>query len=175
MGGNTGRTAGIILIVAGLGFFVLMVGWLFVQAQSESLTGGGAVLGALIAFIFIVVPLVGIGAFLYLKGSQEAREEAQVQQQRRILDMVLTRGQVRISDMVLELKSTREQVQAWIYDLVGKELFSGYVNWSEGILYSRDASQLRGTNKCPNCGGQVELAGKGIVRCPYCGSDIFLS
>jgi hypothetical protein len=163
-----------ILIAAGLGFCALMAAWLVVQSQSN-LSAGGAVLGALVAFVFVVVPLVGLGAFLFIRGTQEAKEQAQVEQQRRILDMVLTRGQVRISDMVLELKTTREQVQAWIYDLVGKELFSGYVNWGEGVLYSRDASQLRANNKCPNCGGEVELAGKGVVRCPYCGAEIFLS
>lgn len=174
MGGNTGRIAGIILIAAGLGFCLLAALWLGVQVQS-SLSPGGAVLGALVAFIFVVVPLVGLGAYLLIRGSQEAKEQAQIEKERRVLDMVMTRGQVRISDLALELKSSREQVQAWIYDLVGKELFSGYVNWSEGVLYSRDASQLRANNKCPNCGGEVELAGKGVVRCPYCGSDIFLS
>ena len=29
--------------------------------------------------------------------------------------------------------------------------------------------------ECPNCGGKLELAGKGIVTCPYCGVQIFLS
>ncbi len=27
---------------------------------------------------------------------------------------------------------------------------------------------------CPNCGGQLELGGKGIIKCPYCGAEIFL-
>ena len=175
MGGNTGRIAGVVLIVAGLGFCALMALWLLVQTSGGSLTRGGAVLGALVAFVFIVVPLVGLGGFLFYRGAQEVREEEQIAKERRILDMVMTRGQVRISDLALELKANCEQVQAWIYDLVGKELFSGYVNWSEGVLYSRDASQLRASSKCPNCGGEVELAGKGVVRCPYCGSEIFLS
>lgn len=168
---NIGRTAGIILILAGVGFGLLAGVWLAVSGTSR----GGAILGALLAFLFVVVPLVGLGAYLFLRGSQEAREQAQVEHERRILDMVMTRGQVRISDLVLELKANRDQVQNWIYDLVGKELFSGYVNWNEGVLYARDASQLRGNNKCPNCGGQLELAGKGVVHCPYCGTDIFLS
>lgn len=168
---NVGRTAGIVLILAGVGFCLLAGAWLAVSGTSR----GGAVLGALLAFLFVVVPLVGLGAYLYLRGSQEAREQAQVEHERRILDMVMTRGQVRISDLVLELKASRDQVQNWIYDLVGKELFSGYVNWNEGVLYARDASQLRGNNKCPNCGGQLELVGKGVVRCPYCGTEIFLS
>jgi hypothetical protein len=73
----------------------------------------------------------------------------------------------------LELNATRDQVKEWIYDLVGKGLFTGYINWDEGILYSKQVSDM-GTNKCPNCAGQLELAGKGVVGCPYCGTEIFL-
>lgn len=28
---------------------------------------------------------------------------------------------------------------------------------------------------CPNCGGVLEPAGKGLVRCRYCGTEIYLS
>jgi ribosomal protein S27AE len=76
--------------------------------------------------------------------------------------------------VALELDATRDRVKRWIYDLVHKGLFAGYINWDEGTLYSRDASQLHGHN-CPNCGGEVELAGKGVVKCPYCGAEIFLT
>jgi DNA-directed RNA polymerase subunit RPC12/RpoP len=34
---------------------------------------------------------------------------------------------------------------------------------------------MRGQNRCPNCGGEVELAGKGVIKCPYCGAEIFLT
>jgi hypothetical protein len=58
--------------------------------------------------------------------------------------------------------------------LVGKGLFSGYIDWQDGILYSRQVRQLRGAGACSNCGGKLELAGKGIIKCPYCASDIFI-
>ena len=57
--------------------------------------------------------------------------------ERQLLNIVLPRGQVTMSDLVLELGSTSDQVKAWIYDLVGKGLFSGYINWNDGILYSQ--------------------------------------
>jgi len=88
--------------------------------------------------------------------------------------MVQAQGQVQISDVALELDGSRDQVKAWVYDLVHKGLFAGYINWDEGTLISRDAAQLRG-NKCPSCGGELELAGKGVVQCPFCGAEIFLT
>jgi DNA-directed RNA polymerase subunit RPC12/RpoP len=30
------------------------------------------------------------------------------------------------------------------------------------------------TTKCPNCGGEREVVGKGVVKCPYCGSELFV-
>jgi DNA-directed RNA polymerase subunit RPC12/RpoP len=89
--------------------------------------------------------------------------------------MVMTKGQVSIADIALEMDMSVDQVKAWVYDLVGKGLFSGYVNWNDGILYSKQASQIREGGKCPNCGGQLTLAGKGVVTCQYCGTDIFLA
>ncbi len=94
---------------------------------------------------------------------------AKIDQQRQLLNIVSTRGQVSISDLVLEMKSTRDQVEKDLNELVGRGLFSGYVDWNKGMLYSVEASKLQGAQFCPNCGGKLELAGKGIVTCPYCG------
>jgi DNA-directed RNA polymerase subunit RPC12/RpoP len=100
---------------------------------------------------------------------------AEVEKEQKLLGMIQTQGQISISEAAIELDVDRSQVEDWIYDLVDKRLFAGYVNWDERMLYSRDASQMRGQNRCPNCGGEVELAGKGVVKCPYCGVEIFLS
>jgi len=168
-----GRTVGIILIAVGVIIAVVILVMMAAGIAQDELTGGGAILGFGLGLI-IVLPLVGAGIFLMIKGKSEEAELTQVRNQRKILDMVKTQGKVSISDVVLELRTDREQVKAWIYDLVGKGLFSGYINWDDGILYSEDASKLK-TDKCPNCGGQIELAGKGVTQCPFCGTEIFLS
>ena len=172
---STGRIAGIILISLAL-LICLGAGALFgVQLFSESTaTLGGQTLGFVLVFIFIVLPLAAVGAYLLWHGRQEEARMSRAQMERTILNMVLTQGKVRLSDIAIELNSPREQVEDLVRDLVGKDLFSGAINWQEGILYSQEASQLKAEQRCPNCGAKLELAGKGLVVCPYCGTEIFL-
>ncbi len=171
---NTGKIIGLILVVVGIGICLLSALWVGAGYFSGDYASLAApVLGLGIAFI-IAAPLIGAGVFLFIKGQREAAEFAEVEKERKLLGMVQAQGQVHISDAALELDASRDRVKAWIYDLVHKGLFAGYINWDDGTLYSRDAAQLRG-NKCPSCGGEVELAGKGMVECPYCGAEIFLT
>jgi hypothetical protein len=164
---------GIILIIAGVLVFlgcsaVSVVSTFGVEGNSM----GGAVLG-LVLSLFIAIPLVGGGVFLLMRSRTEAAAQVDAVRQRKILDMVKTRGQVEISNLVLELRSTTDQVRNDLYSLVGMGLLRGYVNWEKGLLYSAEAGQIK-NDLCPNCGGQLTLAGKGVITCPYCGTDIFL-
>jgi ribosomal protein S27AE len=148
--------------------------WLWQGVREDNLQGSGAIFGFVLSLLF-VVPLVAGGIYFIIKGQAEAKDFARVREQRRLLDIVTTRGQVSISDLVLELKSSREQVQRDLNELVGRGLFSGYVDWDKGMLYSVERSKLQGQHTCPNCGGQLELAGKGLIKCPYCGAEIYLT
>ena len=133
----------------------------------------GAVLGIA---LFGVVPLLilgGVGVFMFIKGGQEAVEMEDVRKKERLLGMIQAAGKVSLASAAIELKMTRDQVKNAILDLVNQGLFSGYINWQEQIFYSKDLSQMQ-TTKCPNCGGQREAVGKGLVKCPYCGVELFL-
>ncbi len=167
---NSGTIIGILLLAGGIIVCLAAGGWLLV---AEGLSMGGKALGGILALI-VAAPLIGVGIFVLFKGRQEEKAMAEVSQQRKLLNIVKTQGQVTISDLVLELGGTFEQVKNWIYDLVGKGLFSGYVNWEEGVLYSQQASQLKGQTQCQHCGGELSLAGKGGVSCPFCGTEYFL-
>ena len=124
--------------------------------------------------IILGLPLAGFGLYLLNKGASEANDEKTIAKQRKLLNLVMTKGQVDIREVAVEMDVARDEARNLIKDLVGKQLFSGYIDWNAGVLYSIDASKIK-DGKCPKCGGKLELAGKGLVKCPYCGSEVFLS
>jgi hypothetical protein len=171
---NSGRLVGIILTVVGFGVAIIAGLFLAVQVSRNELTAGGAVVGAGITFIPVAL-LVGFGIYMFVRGGQESERESLMQKQRQVLDIVKTRGQVRIPDLALEMKASVDDIKAMIYELVGLQVFSGYINWDQGILYSSDASKLRELTQCKNCGGEIQLVGKGVVKCKFCGTEYFLT
>lgn len=94
--------------------------------------------------------------------------------QSQLAAVVLARGQIRLDELERELRAPRDLVRQWVYEVVKRGEFTGYINWEEGILYSAEARRLTEAGKCPHCNGELSLAGKGVIRCAYCGSEIFL-
>jgi DNA-directed RNA polymerase subunit RPC12/RpoP len=172
-----GRTIGIILIVAGVlicGVVSLFMGiGALAAGEGPGVSRAGAVLGIALLGVVPFLILGGVGVFLFIKGGQEAVEMADVRKKERLMGMVQAAGKVSLANAAIELKMTRDQVKNAILDLVNQGLFSGYINWQEQMFYSKDLSQMQST-KCPNCGGQREAVGKGLVKCPYCGVELFL-
>jgi hypothetical protein len=171
---NTGRLVGIILVAVGFGVAVIAGLWLALQVSSEQISSGGAVVGAGLAFIPVAL-LAGFGIYMYVQGGKEAVEESAMQKQRQLLDIVKSRGEVGVSDLAMEMGVKVDDVKSMVHQLVGLQVFSGYINWDKGVLYSSDASNLRGLEKCKNCGGEIKLVGKGVVTCKFCGTEYFLT
>ena len=169
---NVGRLSGILLVLGGL-VVCLLGAAVTLPRVGNGLDLPAAILGLAIAAI-VALPLAGIGVFMIVRGGQEAKTDVVAQKQRRLLDMVSARGQLPIADAAVELQVPRDELKNWIYRLVGLGVFTGYINWDDGILFSAEASQLRDLTRCKKCGGEVKLAGKGVVKCPYCGTEYFL-
>ena len=171
---NQGRLIGIILIVIAFGIAVVTSLFIAAQTSADELESGGAVVLAAIAFIPIAL-LAGFGIYLYVRGGREAEEESVMRRQRQLLDILRSRGQVEIRDMALELNVSVDKVNEMVHQLVGLQVFSGYINWADGILYSSEASKLRELKECEKCGAPIELVGKGVVACQACGTEYFLT
>lgn len=170
---NSSRLVGIILSIAGLGVAVIAGLWIASQVAA-GMSSSGALVGAGIAFIPVAL-LVGFGIYLYQRGGEEAKDQSTMQKQRQLLDILKSRGQVGVHDMALEMNVSVDSVQDMVHQLVGLQVFSGYANWKDGILYSEEASNLRELKQCRNCGGEITLAGKGVMVCRFCGTEYFLS
>ena len=171
---GSGKTVGIILMIGSALLLLAFGAWAVTALGSSETSSGGAILGLLLALL-VMAPVFGAGAYLFRKGKYEQTEFAEVQKEKQILNIVLTRGQVTINELVAEVQRPREDIVAMIHDLVGKQLFSGAINWDKGILYSVESQKLTGDSKCPNCGGDLVFAGKGLIQCPFCGSQVFLT
>jgi hypothetical protein len=171
---NTSRLTGIIFIVVGFGIAIIAGLFTAAQVASQQMNAGGAVVGAGIAFIPVAL-LVGFGSYLYVRGGKEVEEESAMHKQRQLMDIVKSRGQVNVSDLALEMQTSVDVVKSMVHQLVGLQVFSGYVNWDQGVLYSSEASKLRELDKCKNCGGAIKLSGKGVVTCKFCGTEYFLT
>ena len=169
---NMGRVGGALLLLGGL-VVCLLGAAITLPRIGNGLDLPAAILGMVIAVI-VALPLAGIGVFMIVRGGQEAKTDVVAQKQRRLLDMVSTRGELPIADAAVELQVPRDELKNWIYRLVGLGVFTGYINWDDGILFSAQASQLRDLTQCKKCGGAVKLVGKGVVKCPYCGTEYFL-
>ena len=162
------RIIGIVLIVVSLG----VAAWLIVGLTE--LAPGASKAGHVLGLVLFSLPFFAVGLYLLLASKGEIKAETKADTQRTILNAVTTRGRVSVADLAIECNLTRDQVKTHVYDLIGKDLFRGYVNWERGELVSAEAAQIK-EDSCPNCGGKVELAGKGLVRCPYCGTETYLS
>lgn len=169
---GSGRTVGAVLSAIGVIILVLAVLWLGANAGEGKAQTSGLIFGFGF-FAIIALAFIAPGVYLFIKGQGEVKEFAEVEKEKRLLNMVSTQGKVQLPNAAVEMNVSMDQLKAFVYDLVGKGLFTGYIDWKSSTLYAAEASKV-GSTTCPNCGGVRELAGKGVVKCPYCGAELFL-
>lgn len=159
----------------GIGVVWLGVMLLFVLAglHAGKVDAPAALLGIGV-FGGVPAAILAVGGIIVLHRARlHAQEMVGVHLREDILERVLSRGRCRFDDLARELQVRPATIESGIYDLVGLRLFTGYINWRGREIISAEAHQISG-DKCPNCGGHLELAGKGVSRCAYCGTETYL-
>lgn len=94
--------------------------------------------------------------------------------QAQVASIIQARGQMALPDLSTEMKVPTELLRQWLYQQVRLRHFSGFVDWVNEIVYSRQRDQLQAQQTCPNCAAELNLAGQGIIGCQYCQAEIFI-
>jgi hypothetical protein len=152
-------------LLIGISLFQLMqsgetVGW------EEIINRGAFLLGGLLCGV--------AGATLWMWARREEQAAKPAKKLRSLWKLLKEQGKVKFEEIAAHLGISKAEVPKWIYKLGAAEAFTGYVDWKDGVLYSVEAGLLGEGKGCPQCGGRLEPAGKGIFKCQHCGAEVFL-
>jgi hypothetical protein len=171
---GSGRTVG--LFVIGGGVLFACTGMVFTALTvrvSSNMASSWMVAGFILSLI-IPYPIIRFGVRRFNRGQKILQELSTIKKQKKLLIMVKDQGQVNIHDAARALRVDSNEVKRLVYDLVGKQLFHGYINWDNSVLYSKHAVLLQGATHCPSCGAEQHFSGRGILQCHHCKAQVFL-
>ncbi|MFZ6028365.1 MAG: hypothetical protein ACOYYS_11675 [Chloroflexota bacterium] len=114
-------------------------------------------------------------AFIFPENGRVYSLSALAEKHRVLLAIVQAQGKASLADLAGSLHVPPDIVRLWVYHLVQRGLFRGALDGGQGIVYSLDVAYFDGSDgRCPHCGGQLDLAGKGVIQCAHCGVEVFL-
>lgn len=157
--------AGILILCVGAFLCALNI---YISATYDK--ASGTVLdGVAFGLLICMLPAVLLASILMWSGMRAHRNDYS-----RLLSVVQSHGAIDLDALSAELNIPTAQVKAQLYRAVQDSAFTGYINWNEKRLYSRESALLN-ERECPNCGGRLNIVGKGVVNCAFCGAEIFFS
>lgn len=165
---NAGQKQGMIAI--GIGFVLTVIASLalsYLTSDTMSL-----LISAVIIFL-LIAPLFGFGIYRYAKSTQEERTSLaeEMEKPRQLLDILKEKGQADIRFLSDELHSNPEEIKAMIADLTALQLFSGIVNWEDGLIAMVDPDLLQLIDICKNCQNPIEIKEATVTICTHCGTE----
>jgi len=95
------------------------------------------------------------------------------EKQRQLLEWVNLRGNIRIDELARLLGTSAPTVTDWIYQLVQRGQFNGYVNWGTGLIYAVTGRKIGANSQCPECGGTLAPGGGQRIVCLHCGTEMW--
>ncbi len=96
------------------------------------------------------------------------------QKQRDLVSVVWGRGRATFQELGTELRLSRALLHELLVEAMRQDTFTGFFDSRRDEVVSAAADQLRHGRVCPSCGGQMDLAGHGLVVCRYCQAEVFL-
>ncbi len=158
-----------IIIVILVAVAVAIAAFLWSGVASGQLQMSGFAAG----FILFVLPFLAAAAYLLFTMLSEGKQLNALEKEQRVLDAIRSRGKTTFSELSKESGMGEPEVRAAVEGLVGKNLFTGSINWKSGEVFSSEAAELVGGKKCPSCGAALEIVGKGMAKCAYCGTEVY--
>jgi hypothetical protein len=135
------RWVGIAAIV--LGFVVTVIAG-FVLAASQ-LTTGALFVRALIVFA-LVLPILLVGIYLYVTSNTESSDLSETELQLKLMDLIHERKRVSLQELAAELKVSMGTVARLVEDLDSLDIFMGYIDWGNQVIYAVRPETLPDTN-----------------------------
>ncbi|MEM7536934.1 MAG: hypothetical protein AAF639_32450 [Chloroflexota bacterium] len=172
------RSVGLLFMFSSTVLLISFLSWLFTAFSNSTITSSSLGIGVALVFL-ILSPIFGIGAYVYRQSRAEQKELDYIQQQNKLLNILLAQdseqGCVRMSDLIVTLHQPRTEIEEMIHDLIQKQLFSGAANWQEGVFYTVGSDVLVTHRACPHCEATIRFGGNQQTTCDTCGSVIFLT
>lgn len=131
-------------VIIGLGFAIAVIAGLWVAVQVSAGFAFGSVIGtALIAFVPSAI-LVGYGAYGYIIADQPPDEipHVDVRHQRELVDLIHLQGAISITEAAQKLDISENDVRDAVRQLLELQIFTGWVDWNEDMLYSQRTRRL---------------------------------
>jgi len=152
-------------LLIGISLFQLMRSWEMVWWKAIIYKGSYLLVGLLCG-------VAGATLWMWVRREEQAAKPAK--KLRSLWKLLKDQGKVKFEEIAAHLGISKAEVPKWIYKLGAAEAFTGYVDWKDGVLYSVEAGLLGEGKGCPQCGGRLEPAGKGLFKCQHCGAEVFL-
>lgn len=168
---NTGQKQGMFIIA--LGFILTVIaGVVLAFLANEILDTTSLMVAASIVFL-LIAPILGFGIYHYAKSSQRESEilADEMEKPRQLLDILKAKGQTDIETLSHDLACSPDEIKAMVDDLTQLELFSGIVNWNEGIIAIVESNVLNLMETCKNCSNPITMKEQGVTICAYCATE----
>ncbi len=90
---------------------------------------------------------------------------------KKLLEIFKDRTEISFDEISVELGISERDAYQAVRHLITKKLFTGYVNWGEGLVCPRPDMTIEETN-CPACGSAVKTTPRGTKKCVACGAEL---